>query len=335
MSLINQMLRDLEQRNNQQQEPDLDQAIRKVGLRPSKKRHILWLTPVIVLFSIFVWRQYFQEQTSQQALVVTSPGEDSVQKTSIAIIQPPVVVQATQPGSAKVLNPRLPEIKRKIAEKPKLLTVKPETKPATKKSEKIKPELQLSVTTRRSEQLASLYRQAQRSDSALLAREALEQALQLDPFYLPARTLLLQNLLKSPASDFELSVLVDSSLALFPDNLLFIKTRAHLYIKDKNFIAAANVLRSIDASTIKDTAYLALLAACYQQLQNFSQAAPIYRRLTEMQPEKAENWLGLAICADRLNQFSLAAEAYRQALDKNTLHNEVVNYINQRLSLLN
>jgi tetratricopeptide (TPR) repeat protein len=228
----------------------------------------------------------------------------------------------------------LPEFKQKIVEKPIMLRRNSETMPAKDKNEKFRSTL-LPVTKSPSEQIASLYDQAQRSDSVRLARELLEQVLQLDPLYLPARTSLLQNLLQAHASDNELSAMLDSSLALFPGNLLFIKNLAHLYIKEKNFSQAIAVLRQVDANTINDSAYLALLAASYEQLQNFPLAAPLYRRLTEMQPEKAENWLGLAICAERLNQIALAVEAYRQALDKNTLQGEVVNYINQRLSLLN
>jgi predicted Zn-dependent protease len=334
MSLINQMLRDLEQRNSQPVKPVLAQEVRRVAPHRRKKRYLLWLTLLLIaLFCVSVWRQNQMEKSSQQPMTVSNPVVVEVQKTPLEISQPPDVLQLPQ-HSADVLPIKLPEFKQKIVEKPQLIRINSETMPGKNKSEKTKSKL-LPVTKGRSEQIASLYSQAQRSDSVLLARELLEQLLLLDPLYLPARTLLLQNLLQSHASDNELSAMVDSSLVLFPGNLLFIKTRAHLYVKEKNFIAANAVLRQVDANIINDSAYLALLAASYEQLQNISLAAPLYRRLTEMQPEKAENWLGLAICAERLNQIPIAVEAYRQALDKNTLHGEVVNYINQRLSLLN
>jgi tetratricopeptide (TPR) repeat protein len=136
-------------------------------------------------------------------------------------------------------------------------------------------------------------------------------------------------------ADVELDEFLDDSLALFPNNLLFIKTRAHLYVQQKNFAAAVNILERIDADTVDDSPFLALLAAGYQQLQHFPQAARIYQRLSQIQPDKAENWLGLAIAQDKLNQSQAAVQAYRQALDKKTLNAEVVSYIKQRLTALN
>jgi Flp pilus assembly protein TadD len=48
-------------------------------------------------------------------------------------------------------------------------------------------------------------------------------------------------------------------------------------------------------------------------------------------PEKAENWLGLALSEEKLGNSNLAREAYQQALNKNTLKESIVKYINQRL----
>jgi len=166
-------------------------------------------------------------------------------------------------------------------------------------------------------------------------RENLLDALKLEPTHLPARTLLLQTLLKYRASPAEIAAFVQESLALFPNDLLFVKTQAHLYVQQKNFAAAVSILERIDSNTVDDPAYLALLAAGYQQQQQFTQAAPLYRRLTELQADKAEYWLGLAMNQDKLNQIQAAAESYRQALDKSTLNAEVVSYIKQRLDALN
>ncbi len=183
--------------------------------------------------------------------------------------------------------------------------------------------------------VANLYHQAQISQSAASSRDALLTALALDPHYLPARTLLLQTLLKMHASDAEINAFTEKSLQLFPDNLLFIKTQAHLYVQQKRFNEAIQLLEQIDAKRVEDSGYLSLLAASYQQLQRFPQAERIYQKLTQIQPDKAENWLGWAICLDKLNQPQDAARAYREALNKNTLNSQVVDYINQRLSAFN
>ena len=184
------------------------------------------------------------------------------------------------------------------------------------------------------QRLQALYREAERSASQLMRKETLKEALALEPGNLHTRDLLLQTLLKTGPGN-ELEQFLRDSLMLFPNHLAFITSLAQLQMQHKAYAAASATLEGIDSNQTNEPAYLALLAASYQQQKNFHNAAPIYQRLTQIQPEKAENWLGLAICAENLQQRQTAIQAYRQALAKNTLNGEVVNYINQRLSALN
>ncbi|WP_347987362.1 hypothetical protein [Methylomonas sp. AM2-LC] len=195
----------------------------------------------------------------------------------------------------------------------------------------IKPEKPVSI----SERIASLFLAAKKNPSLSNKSAQLETILQLNPQFLPARTLLLETLIKNKATNQELSRFTDDSLQIFPHNLQFKKTKAHLYILQKNFIAAVNLLENDNLESTSDSEYLALLAGCYAQLQRYPQAASIYLKLTQIEADKAENWLGLGVSEDKLNQAKLAINAYQQALDKNTLQGEVVDYIKQRLQVLN
>lgn len=367
MSLINQMLRDLEQRNNQppkaaEQALDVRIAVKPAGGRTSR----LWLLALTVLPLTYFW---YQNQASRPPAPVAAgiskpqqvgtaaptgprdepsptPLPNSAPNAEVRPSEPPPTVAASAPNPSPAMSQKpvaaqfgdnepvkLAEAFKAIASKQAVIP--PSAERSKKPSQALPPteKIKTAKASTSSEQAEELYRQAQRSVSALMIKENLKEALQLEPRHLPARTLLLQTLMKSHA-DAELGEFADESLALFPSNLLFIKTRAHLYVQHKNFAGAVNLLERIDADTVDDSTYLALLAASYQQLQRFPQAARIYQQLSQIQPDKAENWLGLAVAQDKLNQGQAAAQSYRQALDKKTLNAEVVSYIKQRLTAL-
>ncbi|HEY8095301.1 MAG TPA: tetratricopeptide repeat protein, partial [Methylobacter sp.] len=179
-----------------------------------------------------------------------------------------------------------------------------------------------------------LYRQAENNfDNPSVIVYKLEQALNLDPRHLKARLLLAKTLHNQGQAD-KTAEFLDQSLALFPDNLQFINTRAQLFLQQKNPDGALRTLQRIDSTNSSNETYLSLLAATYQQLQSFTNAANVYQKLVTVNPEKAENWLGFALAQEKLNNPKLAREGYQQALSKNTLKQSVANYIKQRLNEL-
>lgn len=333
MSLINQMLRDLEQRNRQAAKPAPKLELRSA---PQDKPGggLPWLVgTAIALGLLYLWQQQQPGQPNRQpapAAVASAPIEPRPAPPQLSIDIPPAppiaqTSQALTPLVANndqqtlVINPAIP------AESPLA-----EHSPAAPV-----PALKPLKTPSPSQQAEALYRRAQASNSPSTIREYLQKALTQNPSHLPARSMLLQTLLKAGVGTEEIGEFVEDSLQLFPDNLLFVKTRAHLYVQQKDFAAATRVLEKIDANTVADSAFLALLAAAYQQQQAFPQAEQTYRRLTQLQPDKAEHWLGLAISQDKLGQPQAARESYSRALEPNTLDAEVVNYIKQRLGALN
>lgn len=167
-----------------------------------------------------------------------------------------------------------------------------------------------------------------------MRKEHLYDALVQDPTHLPARTLLLQTLLKIGSTD-EIETFLRQSLHHHPRHPAFVTAMAHLHTQRHDYRAAVATLETLDPDTNSDPTYLALLAASHQQLRDYAIAADLYQRLTDAQPEKAEHWLGLGLCAEQLQQKQTALRAYREALAKNSLSGAVVDYINQRLNALN
>lgn len=347
MSLINQMLRDLEHRNhstpaNHPAAAPLDIKLAQPRLG-DRHRHAVLLAVCLTVGGLWLFRQYQAATPAGPAAPIVQPPPQPAAPSSVASdtaqqpaapvsagIEPEPEIQqalaATEPVNATPVSPADEPDK---PTPPAPATPAAPSKPAAIRSEQ-SARKQPAQASRRAE---SLYRQAENSASRLMQQEYLREALQLDPRYLPARQKLLGILAREPSS-LELKHFLDESLALFPDNLKFMTALAHYHVQQKNFAAALDTLERADYYTTDDSPYLALLAAAYQQQLQYAKALPIYQKLGRLQPEKAEHWLGLGICAEKLQQPAAAAQAYRQALAKNTLKQEVVDYIKQRLNAL-
>ncbi len=345
MSLINQMLRDLEQRTNTNSATRQPLNIQTPSHSPANKTGWLWLL-VIVVAALIGIRLFDQNklvianpQTTEpthQPGATLSPVEKLIARTSPQP-EPPIAQTPAAPEPTRESSPAQPQQKPESAVTETPGTSKPSTKQLTQKvvatahqkTENSGPKPRPSKKTAQ-----TLYRQAQDSASMLMRKETLKEALEVDPEYLPARDLMLQTLLKS-APTHELEKFIHESLALFPNHLAFVTSLARLQLQRQELAAATATLEHIDSNQSNEPAFLSLLAASYQQQKRFQNAANIYQKLTQIQPEKAENWLGLGICAENIHQRQIAIQAYRQALAKKTLNTDVVDYINQRLTVLN
>lgn len=344
MSLINQMLRDLEQRNGKPIPADQPLPIRVARHQPPAARNY---RPLALLLIAAIAPAYFWFR--QDADPTVAPPQTNSQPTapqSAPSTTEPLQAMPTPDASDEVKTttqaPAPPATDQALAPPPPLdnpaapalgVTVKATASPARPKPAKpvANPSTAKPTAT---QQAQALYRAAQDSSSLLMRRENLDEALTLDPDYLPARILMLQTLVKANATT-ELDRFLDDSLRRYPSQLAFVTARAQLQMRRRDFATAAATLERIDPHQVEDPTYLAQLAASYQQLRRFENAAELYQRLTTIQPEKTEHWLGLAVSADSLQHRQTAIQAYRRALEKNNLTGDVVDYINQRLRALN
>ena len=368
MSLINQMLRDLESRNTTNNAPSALQQNIHVTQAPSSKMPLLiWSLLAIVATGGTYWAyQYgktlaktppvivadnikrdpspvapFEQVLAAPNAVTNAAAPKAEQKPPENITTPPVPV--TQPAPATKTAPTVqPAPVGQSTSTAPAVQPSPPTQPAPAaevvaapvKNRPITPNPSTTTQTTAKQRADTLYRQAENNfenPSAIVYK--LEQAINLDPRHLKARLLLAKTLHNQGKTD-KTAEFLDQSLALFPDNLQFINTRAQLFLQQKNPNGALRTLQRIDLTNSSNETYLSLLAATYQQLQSFTNAANVYQKLVSVNPEKAENWLGFALAQEKLDNPKLALEAYQQALSKNTLKPSVVSYIKQRLNEL-
>ncbi len=131
------------------------------------------------------------------------------------------------------------------------------------------------------------------------------------------------------------SAYVEQSLREMPDNTQLINAQAQLLLQQKQAPEAINVLQKHASKHAQDETYHTLLAAAYQETGASHQAAIAYQQLIKKRPEKAEYWLGLALAQENNGNKAAAEKAYTAALMKKNLPAPVIDYINQRLTELN
>ncbi len=356
MSLINQMLRDLESRSTTHNEASVLQHTIQAASPPASKMRFL-LAGVLALIAAGGAYSAFQysktpvknppliaaDRTKKDPLpsvsyervlaapnAIINPAQKIEQKPAertmsqpVPVAQPALAVETvTAVQSVAPVKPAPPAAPVQAALAP------PPEPPLKKISAVPKPALSKPKTAR--QQADALYRQAENNVEGYSVINKLEQVLALDPRHLGAR-LLLAKTLHNQGQINKTAEFLDQSLAFFPDNLQFINTRAQLYLQQKNPGGALKTLQRVDSADSSNEVYLSLLAAAYQQLPSFNNASKVYQRLVSINPEKAENWLGLALAQEKLGNSKFAREAYQQALSKNTLKETVVSYIKQRL----
>jgi len=357
MSLINQMLRDLESRNSANNAPSMLQHNIQATQPPASKMPLLIgsLLAIITAGGTYWAYQYSKTLVDPPPAIVA----DNIKKDPIPIApyekvlaapnavtdiapkagQKPPENTTTQPVSAvqpiPTVNPTPAVQPNPPAQPTPAVSVASEIAPESLiKNRPIMPKAAPIKQQTAKQRADILYRQAENSfDDSSAAAYKLEQALNLDPRHLKARLLLVKTLHNQGQAD-KTAEFLDQSLALFPDNLQFINTRAQLFLQQKNPNGALKTLQRIDLTNSSNETYLSLLAATYQQLQSFTNAANVYQRLITVNPEKAENWLGFALAQEKIGNPKLAREAYQQALSKNNLKESIVSYIKQRLTEL-
>lgn len=355
MSLINQMLRDLESRSTTNNEPSILQHNVRV-MRPPASKMRFWLWGLLSIIAIGGTGWAYQYSNT---LVKTAPVSvaDNIKKDPLPVapyekvlaapnaiahaapkIEPKVaentatqaapVVQPTPAVQAAAAQPKLPA--KPVETAPVVqAAVETVTEAPVKKMPLVSKSAAVNAGTAK-QRADQLYHQAENNFDSYSAVYKLEQALALDPRHLKAR-LLLAKTLHNQGQVNKTAEFLDQSLALFPDNLQFINTRAQLYLQQRNPGGALKTLKGIDLTDSSNETYLSLLAATYQQLQSFNNAANVYQRLVTVNPEKAENWLGLALAQEKLGNSRFARESYQQALSRNTLKESIVSYIKLRL----
>jgi len=355
MSVINQMLKELDQRKTTNNGgPAIMLPVSKYG--DSEKSLAFKIVTLslfiisIVVISISGYRYLTNvEPVSEQPTEPTTDSSVESEKIIIAeqqkVTAPDINNTATNAITQTVDNDKaVPEVDNNEIEQETVLennsnlantipneqSVLQPTEAVPHKFVKSKTEVDLKT------QAEQLYQSARREvDTSRLgaAQQLLSKAIQIHPPYHKARVLLFSLLLQQNKLDLMRQQLTQS-LEQWPEVHEYRQLRARLLITTGKQPEALSVLQQ-NIPAVKDAEdYHALLAYVAQQLNSDQLAAKHYQLLLQQHPGRADWWLGMAVSEERLGNKAVALQAYQQSIGRPGLSQSVREYARQRIKVL-
>lgn len=366
MSLVNQMLKDLEQRR-----AGLPSSDRLRGLRsapdataeiPRSRWPLLLIVTALVGSGFGWWIAGNNAPTTTPPMAQIIPTAPIVEKlpTDISatvevattdIQAAPVIATVASPPVAPAPMPTL-EIATVAAlevgtpppvPKPETAAIKPAPKPTsattTVRSKPAQTDnaavMHKTMRTPSPQEQAAQYfntaQQALAANELIQAESALRAALAADPAHSESSETLATLFIQQGQRGAATKVL-SAALSQTPVQPRLAMLQARLLADAGRDTEAVSILQTAQATG--DADYQALLGALQQRLGNDSQAADAYRLALTSAPQRGIWWLGLGISLERSQQSAQALTAYRNALRDTALESQVSDYVRARIAAL-
>lgn len=338
MSLINDMLKDLDRRRLQPAGAH-GAVLRGMGLAPAgahalrilpagRLAPVLALLCMAVVLAITLYRQHapadaggritlpLPAAAGQQAPAVTAPtvpavtAETAVTPSTGTAAPPPAPVQtAAAPASPAPANTTDAATEARIEVNPRPLT----------REQREARDLQAAVAAIGAGDLAG-------AETQLL--DLLEGNTGLHEARLLLAGLYLQQQRSARAES-----LLATGLLQFPQHAPYARLYGQLLTAQARDSEAINVLQNALPNATGDAGYHALLAGLYQRNGRPADAVAHYRAAVRLTPEQGAWWTGLGISSEQTGDTGAAVAAYRRALQQ-ALEPAVESYVQERLGQL-
>lgn len=367
MSLINQMLKDLEKRRaDSVSSPDGSlKGVNRYSVARRRPPYLVYalsaaLLLLVAAVGVLGWFYLNTPQPGRAGAppiaTAPAPAVETAPLPQADSRQPAPPAESVTSGSAedgrdstgeKAASQTVAPAQNKPVAKPKPAS-EPEPEPASPRVER--PSARTgSATDESSQQVTKRSRplsDEQRAELVykkgyqLLGREQseagerhLREALQYYRQHHRARELLAGVYIKS-GRYVEAAALLKEGVALAPQNSLFAKLYARVLLKQDKPAQAIAVLEHQPPPLGVDSEYHALLAAIYQQANYHLKAAATYRDLLRVNPRQGSWWIGLGISLEQLEKYTEARSAYERARNSPVLPKNLKEYAAKRLNAL-
>lgn len=349
MSLINQMLLDLEARHSsalRASDRALDGLIpASIGaLRPKRIMHVLIISALLA--STLVWWRY-QHSTSHE---ISSPPGPPEQPLALPLPAMPLpvadapMVSVTHldqssvaiPAAAPVVS-QPPPVPPDVTDELRAVARAIEAMPARAESA-----VETPGTFRREPVAVAAAKDDVEYQRAinLLSAGRLERGVSALKAYLiehpdaqEARRTYAQTLIKLNRHADAVETL-RSALARAPHCAEFARLLGHLLFDQGDITEAVHVLRAAAPSVRSDIDYHAFMAALYQRLGRHQAAAKIYRDIVAVQPRHSTAWIGIGISLSALHAIPAALVAFKHATSDPALSVAMRDYANAEIARL-
>jgi MSHA biogenesis protein MshN len=343
MSVINQMLRDLDARHASANE----RAGLPTGLRtlppeqaPRSKTWLL-LAAGLIVGALIAW--FFVSQTA----VPPAPPAPSPATVAQAPEPQPAPAPASVPAPAPVVAPAI-KLPTPVATPPAKPAAAPVSgaAPVEKPMKAVAPppvvaapigEGQIDKQPKSGglprEQAETEYRKGMQAagigDNAT-AIPALRRALDFDPKHIKARQALLSVLASSRQWD-EVKQVAQSGLALDPARTGWASILARLQHEQGDTEGAVKTLESYAAHAAGDADFQGLFAFLLQKRQRYADAAQHYQAALTLRPGEGRWWFGLGLALDAAGRGDEAKAAFGKARDAGNLSTDMLGIVEQKL----
>ncbi len=370
MSLVNDMLNDLDERRGEQARNDINIDWMTGQKNATKNRYfmpLLWLgsSLVFVVIAVGVWRNVSSENVealehlsragnaisaakSQPLLPAT---ENSTQKEILSFSEPEALkietatekwapssdVAAVDDEQAKVvvagvIDPGFPKLKpTPTSPEGKRLSV------ATPMPEEETPQLVRTTTTLSAKQRD---RSVSKNAEELIRRKKLTEAegILVNETALNAQAIrsgvVLSSLWLSQERFLEAQALLSHLRQESPASIELVKIQARLHLMTSEARKTLDLLMTFSPSMDSHADYYELLGLSARQEQQYELSVQAYKGLLEYNSSRGDWRVGMAIALDLQGEKQAAISAYRSALGSRQLPQALRDYAQQRLSAL-
>ena len=341
MSVINQMLRDLDQQRGPANGAHIA-ALRDLGLvvpnnapRWRTGSSLAWVFAVIASFVLIPWVLSISTGTAvtnglaaqtRQSLVL--PPEQTrrleTRRTALAPVAAPTIEGDLRDIPDKVTTKAIAAVEALPVQKQVVAAVAPPAATPVK-----------VVALTAEEKADRLFKQAQtaltRRDDGNAAK-LLEQSLAEYPEHNAAREQLAMLMIRDGQQQ-NAETLLAEGLVVTPWRADLARAYAQLLVERGALLPALQTLERFSEDPSTDAAMLALQAGILDRLQRYAEAADVYRRALRLQPRQAVWWTGLGVALEHQGQPAMALDAYRRAVQL-PLQDAVRTFVQQRIQAL-
>lgn len=161
-----------------------------------------------------------------------------------------------------------------------------------------------------------------------------QQALAQYPQHIKSREMLAGIYIKA-GRYVEASELLKQGVALNGGHSMFRKLYARVLLEQNALDSAVAILERRLPQMNEDIDYYALLAALYQRQGRHENAVALYQNMLRQNPMVGIWWIGMGISREKLGDSQAARAAYEKARASGTLAAPMVQYTDNRLTALN
>lgn len=334
MSLINQMLKDLDARH-EAPEAGADWSVRSLPVAPASRLPYVLAFAALVALALVIY-------------VLWEPAEAPVPQPVIQPIQKIETRTAPEKEESLWASLRLADVLEPVEKKsrarrdPSPELPKPENPRKEEKHEnheepeKTPEHVSIQKTDPQQDPAEMSYRQA--ADAAdqgrtVEAQERARAALNSNSRHTAARQLLLRLLLAEQRVDAVIQTLREG-LREQPEQITWAITLARLYVERGELAEAAQIMQQSLPAASSSPDYLGFSGHLQQRLGHVQEAAALYQAAALIAPDDGRWWLGLGLAQESEGHKEQALAAFRRASQCANLSRELSLLVEQKLKIL-